>query len=219
MNQLVSRLGFWSAAAIAVLVILIDVGMITSNILYPITTITNMADYAASFSSVQLLPFIPSLILAPVFVIFMLCLYHYTGEEKKILGQLAFSFAVICAVILSLHYYIQLTVVQQGLLSGETAGLWQFVTPNPHSFFWTFAALGYGFMGFALLCAAPIFAGKADRAIKWLFIANGFIGISFLVGNALGVFWVNILASFIWGVLFPIATLLVANKFRNNYVA
>jgi hypothetical protein len=214
MNQLVRRLGFWSAAVIAVLVILIDVGMIASNILYPIVTITNMEEYAASFSSVQMLPFIPSIILAPVFIIFMLCTYYYTNEENKILGQLAFSFAVICAATLSLHYYIQLTVVQQGILSGETAGLWQFVTPNPHSFFWTFAALGYGFMGFALLCAAPIFSGKADRTIKWLFIANGTLGLAFLVGNALGLFWVNILVSFIWGVLFPIAAVLLAKKFR-----
>jgi len=51
-------------------------------------------------------------------------------------------------------------------------------------------------MGIALLCAAPIFAAKTDRAIKWLFIANGIIGIGFLIGNALGIFMVNILASF-----------------------
>ncbi len=214
MNQLVRRLGFWSAVSLAVLVVLIDVGMIASNILYPITTINSMEAYAAQFSSAQMLPFVPSLILAPVFVIFMLCIYHYVTEDKKLLGQLAFSFAVICAAILSLHYYIQLTVVQQGILSGETTGLWQFVTPNPHSFFWTFAALGYGFMGFALLSAASIFTEKTDRSIKWLFIANGFIGLAFLVGNTLGVFWVNILASFVWGVLFPLAALLVAKRFR-----
>ena len=216
MNQRVSRLGFWSAVVMAVLVILIDLGMIASNILYPITTITNMQEYAAQFSSLQMLPFIPSLILAPVFVIFMLCIYHSASEDKKFLGQLGFSFALICAAILSLHYYIQLTVVQQGILSGEYTGLWQFVTPNTHSFFWTFAALGYGFMGFALLSAAPIFSGKPDRAIKWLFVTNGVIGVAFLAGNALGVFWVNILASFVWGVLFPVTAVLVAKKFSKT---
>jgi hypothetical protein len=216
MNQLATRLGFWSAIVITVLVILIDVGMIASNVLYPITTITNMEEYAAQFSSVQMLPFVPSLILAPVFVVFMLSIYHSASEDKKFLGQLGFSFAVICAVILSLHYYIQLTVVRQGILSGETTGLWQFVTQNPHSFFWTFAALGYGLMGFALLCAAPIFREKADRATSWLFVANGVIGLAFIVGNALGLFIVNIFVSFIWGVLFPIAALLVAKKFRRQ---
>ena len=214
LNRLANKLGFWSALLIALLVFLIDAGMIASNILYPATSITSMEAYASQFSSVQMLPFIPSLILAPVFVIFMLCIYHTAPDEKKLLGQLGFSFTVICAAILSLHYYIQLTVVQQGLLNNELAGLWQFATPNPHSFFWTFAALGYGFMGFALLSVAPLFSVKADRPIKWLFAANGLIGIAFLIGNALGLFVVNILASFIWGVLFPIAALLLAQKFR-----
>jgi hypothetical protein len=218
MNQLSIRLGFWSAAVLAVLVALIDAGMILSTLLFPMTSITSIEAYASSFSSVQMLPFIPSLILAPVFVILMLSIHHYAPESKKLLSQLGFSFALICAAILSIHYYIQLTVVQQGLLNNELAGLWQFATPNPHSLFWTFAALGYGFMGIALICAAPVFSEKSDRAIKWLFVANGVIGIAFLIGNALGIFMVNIFASFIWGVLFPIAAILLAKKFHATHV-
>jgi hypothetical protein len=102
------------------------------------------------------------------------------------------------------------------LLSHETAGIWQFAAPNPHSFFWTFAALGYGFMGIALLRAAPVFSGKSEHSIKWLFIANGIVGIAFLIGNAAGVSMVNILSSFVWGVLFLIAAILVAKEFRNS---
>lgn len=188
--------------------------MIASSILYPPTTIASIEVYRAQFSPIQMLPFIPSLALAPVFVLLMLCIYHTAPLEKKLLGQLGVAFSVVCAAILSLHYYIQLTVVQQGLLSGEIAGLWQFVTPNPHSFFWMFAALGYGFMGFAVLSVAPIFTQRADRAIKWLLVANGVVGVIFLVGNALGLFLVDILVSFVWGILFPIAVYLLAKKFR-----
>jgi hypothetical protein len=216
MNKLVSRLGFWSAAIIVLLVALIDAGMILSAILFPMTTITSIEAYASSFNSLQMLPFIPSLLLAPMFVIMMLCIHHYASDDQKVLSQLGVSFALICAAVLSIHYYVQLTVVQQGLLNNETAGLWQFAAPNPHSFFWTLAALGYGFMGIALLCSAPVFTAKSERAIKWLFIANGIVGIGFLIGNAMGIFMVNILASFIWGVLFPIAAILVAKKFRNS---
>jgi drug/metabolite transporter (DMT)-like permease len=71
------------------------------------------------------------------------------------------------------------------------------------------------FMSIALLFAAPIFARKTERAIKWLFIANGIVGIAFLNGNALELFTVNILACFVLGVLFPIAAILIAKKFRN----
>lgn len=218
MNEsIASRIGFWSAATVTVLVILIDVGMILSTLLYPITTVTNIDSYAASFNSFQMLPFVPSLILAPAFVILMFLIHNIASENKKILTQLALGFSLICATILSFHYYIQLTFVQQGLLNNELTGLWQFATPNPHSFFWTFAALGYGFMGIALLFAAPLFAEKSDRVIKWLFIANGVVGLGFLVGNALGVFIANILSSFVWGALFPIATVLLAKKFRKFF--
>lgn len=216
MDTFTNRLGYWSAVIAAVLVILIDAGMIASAILFPMTSITNMETYADSFSSNQMLPFIPSLALAPIFVIMMLSIYSWAAPEKKILGQLGLSFSLICATILSIHYYIQLTVVHQGILSGNLSGLWQFAAPNPHSFFWTFAALGYGFMGLALLCVALIFSEKSSRGIKWLFIANGFIGIAFLVANALNIFLINILVSFTWGVLFPIASFMLAQKFRST---
>ncbi len=216
MNPLANRIGFWSAVVIALLVFLIDAGMILSTILFPMTKITNIEAYASSFSSSQMWPFIPSLLLAPTFVIMMLCILHLASDDKKVLSQLSFSFAVICAAVLSIHYYLQLTFVQQGLLNNQTAGLWQFAAPNPHSFFWTFAALGYGFMGISLLFAAPVFSDKSERFIKWLFVANGLVGVGFLIGNAANVFIVNILASFLWGILFLIAAILVAKKFRNS---
>ena len=189
--------------------------MILSAIFYPMTTITSVEAYANSFSSLQMLPFIASLILAPMFVKMMLGIYHIAPQEKKTLTQLGFSFSLICAAILSIHYYIQLTFVQQGLLNGRIEGIWQFAALNPYSFFWTLAALGYGFMGIALLCTAQVFIEKSDHALKWLFTANGIIGIGFLVGNALGIFTVNILASFTWGIPFPIVAIPIAKKFHN----
>ncbi len=216
MDSLANSIGFWSAVVIALLVFLIDAGMILSTILFPMTKITNIETYASSFNSMQMLPFVPSLLLAHAFVIMMFCIHHFASNDKKILSQLSFSFAIICAAVLSIHYYIQLTVVQQGLINNETTGLWQLAAPNPHSFFWTFAALGYGFMGISLLFAAPVFSDKSERFLKWLFVANGFVGVGFLVGNAANVFIVNILASFVWGVLFLVAAMLVAKKFRNS---
>ena len=68
-------------------------------------------------------------------------------------------------------------------------------------------------MGIALLFAAPVFSEKSEHCIKWLFIANGIIGIAFLIGEAAGVYIVNILSSFVWGILFLIATILLAMRF------
>lgn len=216
MSTIANRLGFWSAITIVVLISLIDVGMIISMVLFPMTSMTNMESYASTFSSSQMLPFIPSFILAPVFVVMMLCINYFASEEKKIFSQLGVYFSLVCAGILSIHYYIQLSVVQQGILNNELSGLWQFAAPNPHSLFWAFAALGYGFMGISLLCIIPVFSKKSYRSIKWLFAGSGIIGIAFIVGNALGFFVVNVIASVVWGVLFPIASILLANKYRIN---
>jgi hypothetical protein len=60
----------------------------------------------------------------------------------------------------------------------------------------------------------PIFQSKGDGKIRLLLIANGVAGLGFLIGNAAGIFAADILASFIWGVLFPIAALLIAGNFR-----
>jgi hypothetical protein len=83
MNQLASRMGFWSASIIIVLVAFIDAGMIVSAILFPMTTISSIEAYASSFRSVQMLPFIPSLMLAPIFVVMMLSIHHYASDEKE----------------------------------------------------------------------------------------------------------------------------------------
>jgi hypothetical protein len=216
MENLTNRLGFWSATLTTLLVLLIDAGMILSTIFFPMTTITDIETYAAAFTSWQMLPLVPSFILAPTFAVMMLCIYHAASPQKKILGQLSFSFAIVCAAILSTHYYIQLTVVQQGLLTNQTSGLWLFASPNPNSLFWSFAALGYGFMGISALFAIPIFKEKHENKASLLLTANGIAGIAFLIGNVLGIFFVNILMSFIWGTLFPIATILVAKTFRKN---
>jgi hypothetical protein len=127
----------------------------------------------------------------------MLCIHLFASAEKKILGKLSCSFAIICAAILSLHYYIQLTVVRQGLLNNQTIGLYLFAAPNPNSFFWSFAARGYGFMGIVLLFAARIFKEKSQNKIKLLLYANSAVGLGFLVGNAAGIFAADIIVSFL----------------------
>ncbi len=209
------RIGYWSALILAVLVLFIDLGMIISTIIYPMTKITSIESYSASFTSWQMLPFIPSLILVPSFVVLMLSIHYYASPEKRFFSQLGFSFGVICAAILGIHYYLQLTILRRGLLNGETSGLWLLAAPNPNSLFWALSALGYGFMGFALLASSFVFSSRSQGKLKTLLVVNGLVGIMFLVGNALDIFLTNILASFIWGVLFPVACILLASNFKH----
>ena len=59
---------------------------------------------------------IPSLLLAPSFVLLMLCVHYYAPEDKKIWSHAAVVFATIYAVMVSINYYVQLTLVVPHLI-------------------------------------------------------------------------------------------------------
>ena len=190
--------------------------MIASSILFPLAEIPNIETYADSFTSEQMLPFIPSLLLGPVFVILVFSITSTTSQKNKRLNYLSVFFGLTCSIILVIHYSIQLTIVRQGLLHHDLIGLWQLVAPNMHSYFWVLASVGYGFMGLALLCIVPLFDKESERILRGLIVGNGVIGLGFLLGNALGAFIVDILASFSWGILFPITAIMLARKFSRQ---
>ncbi len=73
-------------------------------------------------------------------------------------------------------------------------------------------------MGLSTLFAAPIFAlGKLEKAIRWLFITNGALGIGGLVGYALNLSLSLLLGGLIiWDIVMPLSTALIAYRFKNK---
>lgn len=65
------------------------------------------------------------------------------SEEKKIYGVLSPIFYAVSAAVLSLNYFIQLTVIQPGLQKGEEAFLSLLSLYNPHGIFIALEDLGY----------------------------------------------------------------------------
>ena len=171
------RLGFWSAVLTAVSAAVFMVMGIatpprsgpfcgTACVAYPYTNV-------ASFIPIDYYWLYPGILLAPVFVVLMACVHSYAATEKRVFGRIGLSFGLIYAAIILVDYFIQLTVVVPSLQSGETAGLALFTQYNPHGIFITFEALGYLMMSVALLFVAPVFAGgRAERTIRWLFVAD-----------------------------------------------
>lgn len=61
-----------------------------------------------------------------------------------------------------------------------------FEMTNPQSMMWVTEILGYFFMGLTTLFTAPVFgAGRIEKLIKWLFVANGVLGILTPIGYGL----------------------------------
>jgi len=222
MPKSVSQVGFWSA----VLATLFSIGYGIAVIVTMISTMMATAidtppgwhgidSFVASFQPIQMLSLIPSLLLAPTFVVLMVSLHYYASLDKKIWSQLGIAFALIYAVMASINYILQLTVVRLSIVNKETDGLAMFVMGNPHSIFWALAS-AYIFMNLAMLFVAPVFyGGRLERWIRWLFIANGASVVVTIFGVGVDSPAIYLLVSLVpWCIIFSLATALVAMLFR-----
>jgi hypothetical protein len=217
----VSQVGFWSA----VLAMLFSIGYGITLIVTMISMSATATDtspgwrgiesFVASFQPIQMLSLIPSLLLAPTFVVLMVSLHYYTSPDKKIWSHLGIAFALIYAVMASINYILQLTAVRLSIVNKETDGLAMFVMGNSHSIFWALAST-YVFMNLAMLFAAPIFyGGRLERWIRWLFIANGLSVVVSIFGVVVDSPAIYLLVSLVpWCIIFSLATALVAVLFK-----
>ncbi len=144
-------------------------------------------------------------------------IHYYAPDSKKIWSHLGLAFTIVYAVMASINYIVQLTVVRQSILNGETDGLAMFAMGNPHSIFWALAS-AYVFMNLAMLFAAPVFdGGKLERWIRWLFFANGASAVVTIFGVVVDSPAIYLLGSLVpWCVIFSLATALVAVLFRRT---
>ncbi len=217
----VSQVGFWSAALATLFSIGYGIALIVTMISMSATPTDTpsgwggIESFVASFQPIQMSSLIPSLLLAPTFVVLMVSLHYYASPDKKIWSHLGIAFTLIYAVMASINYIIQLTVVRLSIVNQETDGLAMFVMGNSHSIFWALAS-AYAFMNLAMLFAAPIFGGgRLERWIRWLFIANGASVVATIFGVVVDSPVIYLLGSLVpWCIIFSLATALVAMLFK-----
>jgi hypothetical protein len=96
------------------------------------------------------------------------------------------AFAIICAAVMMMDFFIQWTVVLPSTLQGETEGLSLFTQYNPHGLFVSLESLGYLMMSSAFLFLAPLFNGsKLQLSIRWLFVVSFVLAVGTFVGLTL----------------------------------
>lgn len=177
------KLGFWSAiltAALAAATFALALAtppisgpLAVNAIQYPYTEIVSRfpRDYLWMYCA---------MILTLAFIVAAVCIYHDASEERKTLAHIGFVFAVVSGVILFADYFIQVSVIQPSLLSGETDGMALLTQYNPHGLFVVLEEIGYIAMSLSFLFFAPVFSDgtKLDRAIRTILI--GAFGLSVL---------------------------------------
>ncbi len=178
MTAVASRLGFWTAILTAIVAAVFFIaGILTPPRSGPFAPAANVILYpytdVAAFIPGDYLWLYPGILLAPLFVILMVCIHAYARADRKIFSHVALSFATIYATIILIDYVTQFTIVIPSILTNETANLSLFTQYNPHGFFITFETLGYSMMSGAFLFVAAVFAGGGlERALRWVFGAG-----------------------------------------------
>lgn len=218
----ISKIGLWSAvltsicsAGYGIAVIAVFVASLSIQSTSPAQGWTGIKDFLTVFQPVSMLPLFPSLLLAPAFTAFMVCIHSYAAENKKVWSLLGLSFTLIYATMAALNYIIQLLPVWRSINHGETDGLAMFVSGNPHSIFWGLVYT-YFFMNLAMLFSAMVFAGNPlENRIRLLFILNGFSAVVTLASAFLDSVQFYLIGSLlIWCPIFTAAVVSVAVLFN-----
>lgn len=204
-------LGFWSAVCATVCSIAYDVGQIAERLGW-------LGSRGGPESSSTPLGFVvlltPSFFLGSSFLVLMVCAHDLAPPDRRVWSRSAIAFATAYAVLISLTYYVLLTLVAPRLAAGRVAGIEPFLFTPFDSFLYSVDILGYTFMSVATLLAARIFTGGGlERRARLFLTANGLL-IPFL---ALQIYahWLIWIAA-LWAVTFPGSTWTLALIFRRS---
>jgi hypothetical protein len=154
----------------------------------------------------------PSLFLGVAFVVLLVSLHESTPPRQRVWSLTALAFGVAYAVLISMNYYVQLTLVAPRMAGGDIAGLEPFVFVPFRSFLYAVDILGYSFMCVAMLFAVPLFGRHGlDRAVRGFVLSTGLL-LPFL---ALQMYFpVLIWIASLWAITFPGATWTLAIRFH-----
>ncbi|CAN5357166.1 hypothetical protein BH09BAC6_BH09BAC6_03660 [soil metagenome] len=193
-----NRIGFWSA----ILSLIFAIGYSIPQLLSTFGAIPHPQDLFWLF--------LPSLFLAPAFLVTMICLHYRAPEGLKIWTAIGWSFAALYAIAVSSVYFTQLTVV----LPAQTAGKIDenhILIFGPKTFLMAIDCLGYFFMSLSTFFAAYAF----PRVHKWLY--RGLLWNGLLIPVLILAFffpWFYYIGA-LWMITFPLAMINAARLFHN----
>jgi hypothetical protein len=207
----VLKIGFWSAALSALF-----------SISYCIAQLAEWLGWLGSKGGPEnastalglIILLTPSLFLGLSFSVLMVSIHYYAAKKNKIWSHIALVFASIYATLISINYFVQLTLVVPHLAQGYVNHI-QFLLFIPFdSFLYSVDILGYSFMSLSTFFAAFVFSkDKREKAVHWFLLANGFILPFISLQNYIhALIW----PASLWAITFPGATIVLARLFSRS---
>lgn len=111
----------------------------------------------------------PGILLTPLFLVAVGCVYMCVPPPRKAWALIAALFSVVATALVTLDYFAQVLVIQPSLEHHEMDGVALFTQYNPRGLFIAMEDLGYLFLAvaFGLLAAALPVTVRPARALKW----------------------------------------------------
>jgi hypothetical protein len=179
------RTGYWAAILAAALGLLVSLTTLLAAITAPPGGWNGTAAWAGNLDLLQFLPFVPSLLLAPVFLVLIVSLHYQAPALRKLWSHLAVAFATVYAALASINAWMQLTAVYRSAAHADIEALGMFSAANPSSFA-TALLLSSAFMGLAALCAIQVLGpGKLESWTRNLWLVAGLAGLLGTLGSGL----------------------------------
>lgn len=206
-----STLGFWSATLATVLSLAYVIGQVAEWLGW----LGSQGGPESSSTPLGLVILLtPSLLLGPAFVVLLVCIHQVTPSAQRVWSLSALAFGIAYLVLISMNYYVQLTLVAPRLARGDTAGIEGFLFVPFNSFLYAVDILGYSFMSVATLFIVPLFRGRGlERVVRLFLLGNGLL-LPFL---ALQMYYHSLIwIAALWAVTFPGATWSLAVLFRRG---
>ncbi|MCW8194562.1 hypothetical protein F6455_07165 [Proteobacteria bacterium 005FR1] len=158
----------------------------------------------------------PSLLLGSAFLVLMVSVHQLASPARKVWSHAAVVFATAYATLISIVYFVQLTLVAPRMAAGREEGIEAFLFVPFDSFLYAVDILGYSFMSVATLFAAAVFTGSGiERLARYFLLANGLL-LPFL---ALQMYFHSLIwIASLWAITFPASTCVLAIIFRKSGV-
>jgi hypothetical protein len=175
------------------------------------------------FNEADLLSYVSSIIIAPLYLLVLCSLYYNVQEDKVIWIHISIIFGIIYAVYCISNYYMQITFVRVNDIgmNKEFIDVFSF---QPGSFLFAQDMLGYSFICVSTIFAAPAFANSnLEKSIKIGLLIHGFMFVIPLIfpaisfkgdtsGDEIGIY-----ANILWSLVFaPIAMLIFLYFLKNK---
>jgi hypothetical protein len=201
--RMVQRVGFWSA----LLAFIFTLAYVVVQLLQVERVIHFPMDEALIYGT--------SLGIVIPFTLGILALHYTVPAEKKFWTHAALIFTTMYAVFVTANYIVQLATVLPAKMNGTIREI-RILEQTPHSMFWDFDAIGYIFMGIAMLVAVPAFEKKyIGKYTRLAFLANGVVTPLITVVYFYPVYSEKLLIlGYPWGITAPLAMLMLAFYLR-----